>query len=335
MPELFRRKDILARGFTDSEIRTNRNADQWSRLAAGVYAESSKLADLSDVERHRLAVIARTARLSEQAVVSHQSAAVMLGATLWNTDLRTIHVTRNRQSGGRIKSGLIVHNAAIDQGVSVDGVLVTTPARTIVDLARTLPLGSALVCGDNLARTYGVSRSDLIAEVDAAKGCKGAAAARRAITLIEPRAESAGESLSREQFHLLDDLPDSQGDVFDEHGRFVGRCDFYDDAWIGEFDGKTKYTKYAKPGQSVADVVIAEKRREDAFRDLGFRVSRWVWDDIGDSRAMALVMESRRRSRLATPPRGYIRPARLPAPATNMHAIHLDAAQPARREGCI
>jgi hypothetical protein len=28
--------------------------------------------------------------------------------------------------------------------------------------------------------------------------------------------------------------------------------------------------------------VFAEKRREDAIRDAGFRVVRWIWDDLAD-----------------------------------------------------
>ena len=48
-------------------------------------------------------------------------------------------------------------------------------------------------------------------------------------------------------------------------GRLVGRTDF---AWpeyglLGEFDGRGKYLRNLKQGQSVADVVMAEKARED------------------------------------------------------------------------
>ena len=49
---------------------------------------------------------------------------------------------------------------------------------------------------------------------------------------------------------------------------------------LGEFDGKEKYGRYLKPGQTVADAVFAEKRRGDALRDLGWQIVRWIWADL-------------------------------------------------------
>ena len=66
--------------------------------------------------------------------------------------------------------------------------------------------------------------------------------------------------------------------------RRLGRTDF---GWpelrtVGEFDGRIKYGRLLRPGQEPGDVVFAEKRREDAIRDAGFRVVRWVWADLDD-----------------------------------------------------
>ena len=65
-------------------------------------------------------------------------------------------------------------------------------------------------------------------------------------------------------------------------GVLVGRADF---GWekfrtLGEFDGKEKYGRLLKPGQTAADAVFAEKRREDALRDLGWQIVRWIWEDL-------------------------------------------------------
>jgi hypothetical protein len=49
---------------------------------------------------------------------------------------------------------------------------------------------------------------------------------------------------------------------------------------IGEFDGKIKYGRLLKPGQSIEEVLFEEKRREDALRDLGWQIVRWLWADI-------------------------------------------------------
>jgi hypothetical protein len=77
-------------------------------------------------------------------------------------------------------------------------------------------------------------------------------------------------------------MPDAQPDIFDEDGQFVARVDF---CWrklrtIGEFDGKIKYGRVLKPGQPIEDVLFEEKRREDALRDLGWQIVRWLWRDL-------------------------------------------------------
>ena len=49
---------------------------------------------------------------------------------------------------------------------------------------------------------------------------------------------------------------------------------------IGEFDGKIKYGRLLKPGQRIEDVIFDEKLREDALRDLGWQIVRWLWRDL-------------------------------------------------------
>ena len=50
-----------------------------------------------------------------------------------------------------------------------------------------------------------------------------------------------------------------------QQGTVSAFVDFY---WkrcrhVGEFDGKMKYEKYLRPGETPADCVFREKRRED------------------------------------------------------------------------
>lgn len=72
-------------------------------------------------------------------------------------------------------------------------------------------------------------------------------------------------------------------------GRFLGEVDFW---WraarlVGEFDGKVKYGRLLRPGEDPGDAVYREKRREDALRDDGNRVTRWGWIDLDDFRSTA------------------------------------------------
>ncbi len=72
-------------------------------------------------------------------------------------------------------------------------------------------------------------------------------------------------------------------------GRLVGRVDlgYPESAVLIEFDGAIKYAgtdraTSGRTGRGPHEVVIAEKRREDRLRDLGFTVVRFAWSDLGD-----------------------------------------------------
>jgi hypothetical protein len=83
--------------------------------------------------------------------------------------------------------------------------------------------------------------------------------------------------------------PELQFDVRDAGGMLIGRSDF---AWHGgrlpgEFDGKVKYEKFLRPGESAGDAVFREKQREEAFRATGARVVRWVWADVDQPARLA------------------------------------------------
>ena len=71
--------------------------------------------------------------------------------------------------------------------------------------------------------------------------------------------------------------------IRDRHGRVIHRVDL---AWpdLGlflEFDGKVKYQRHLREGESVTDAVLREKKREDLVCELtGWRCIRLVWADL-------------------------------------------------------
>lgn len=73
--------------------------------------------------------------------------------------------------------------------------------------------------------------------------------------------------------------PEQQVEIRDDLGRFVARVDFLfrELNLIVEFDGALKYA-----GADGREALIAEKRREDALRRLGYRVVRLTWADLHD-----------------------------------------------------
>ena len=77
-------------------------------------------------------------------------------------------------------------------------------------------------------------------------------------------------------------MPELQHPVLDADGNLIGICDFYweEDHHVGEFDGKVKYGRLLRPGESPGDAVFREKRREDRVRAQLFGMSRWVFADM-------------------------------------------------------
>jgi hypothetical protein len=105
----------------------------------------------------------------------------------------------------------------------------------------------------------------------------GIGTAVRAVGFGDGRSESVGESRLRV---LLADLglpaPVLQAEIRDAAGVLVARVDFLLARWgiVIEFDGAVKYAG------TGAEALIAEKRREDRIRDLGYEVVRVVWADL-------------------------------------------------------
>ncbi len=164
-----------------------------------------------------------------------------------------------------------------DEVTLVDGLPVTSVSRTLADLGRMLPFEAALVPTDAALRRGLVTREELLGAVGCGAHRPHNAAARRVAAFADGRAESPGETRSRVAIHRAG-LP---APVLQY--RVVGtRTDF---GWpeyrtVGEFDGKVKYGRLLRPGQQPGDAVFAEKRREDALRDHGLQVVRWVWDEL-------------------------------------------------------
>jgi hypothetical protein len=275
------RPALLAAGVTDDELRRLRRQRRLAVVRPGAYVSADDVRLADQLTRHTLTVRAALSKVTAGAVVSHEAAAAVHGLTMWDVSLRRVNVTVNRQSGGRCTGLLHVHAATLhaDDVVEVDGVVCTSIARTIVDLARTLPFERALVTADAARHRHRVSAAELAAAVERVAGRRGAPDARRIVAAADPRAESPGETRSRVAIARAGLPPPTLQHEVPEIG---ARTDFYWEEFgtVGEFDGKVKYGRALRPGQNPGDVVFAEKRREEALRDLGLKVVRWYWDEL-------------------------------------------------------
>ncbi|MFF0817787.1 hypothetical protein ACFYVR_21880 [Rhodococcus sp. NPDC003318] len=311
---IIRRDESLRRGVTDRELQRQCRVGAWRRLHPGRFVHASAFLDLAAEARHRLLAEAVLGVASDEAVLSHQSAAVVHGFDLWNTPLSHVHLTRNRRSGGSRGRHRQVHSLPLapDDVTTVDGLRVTTPARTIVDLASTLPFEQALVVADHALHGGATTADDVALAVDETR--RGAGKAHRLLRWADGRSESVGESRSRALF-IREQLPvpDLQATLISETGVRLGRVDFLAGGVVGEFDGRVKYGRLVPAGQVPADVLWNEKLREDAIRDAGWQVVRWIWDELGTPRVVVdRWMRAIARARNSPPPTGRV----IPLPIT-------------------
>lgn len=279
------RPEALADGYSDGEIARHRRSGMWASVRAGAYLDAHDATGLSQREMHRCLIRATVSKLRRPAVVSHLSAAVMHRLPLWSISLGAVHLTRNPLAKSDSTRTLVCHVCRLDPDeiTVVDGISVTTPTRTILDLARLISFIPAVVAADAGLHRILTTPDLLAAGLERMTGTRGSRTAARVVRFADGRSESVGESRSR-LLLSADRLPppDLQVAVYADGGYFLGRGDFgyREPRVLGEFDGRIKYGRLLKPGQSAGDAVFEEKRREDAIRDAGWQIARWTWADL-------------------------------------------------------
>jgi hypothetical protein len=258
-------------------------ADELARIRRGVYAPRRAWVAATSDERYRHRVLAAAQTLAPATVFSHESAAVLLGLPVVKIPDR-VHVIAERTSGGRSQLDVVRHCLGLErvEPWAVDGVLVTSPARTVLDLAVLRSFEAAVVVGDALLRLYPGQRSELDELVDWFGSHRGATKLRRAHRFFDGAAASPGESVSRVRMHVSGFVaPVLQFEV-----RTGSQQDFTDFAWpdegaVGEFDGEVKYREDRyRSGGTAEDVVIREKNRENRIRRSYPRFARWDARDL-------------------------------------------------------
>ncbi|MEE2060301.1 hypothetical protein [Rhodococcus artemisiae] len=263
---------LRSRGVSDDRITYAIRNGRLAPLARGLYLRRADYDALDAVGHHRVRARHEGSRLEPGHALSHVSAALLHGVDVWDVDLRRVHVSGSK---GRVTEILHRHETQFSDGDVVDiGVPVTSIERTIVDLGRSLPFEQAVVAGDAALRLDPSARDRLPGAVAAASWAHGAAAARAVASFIDGRSESVGESRSRVRIAECGlPAPILQQAVQARNG-CTYRLDFFwrDSGVIGEFDGLGKYDDRRD--------LVAEKRREDALRALGFQVVRWTWRDL-------------------------------------------------------
>jgi Transcriptional regulator, AbiEi antitoxin/Protein of unknown function (DUF559) len=268
--EIFTRADALEIGMSAKDLTRLVRAGAIARLAHGVYRSGGgAVLDPAGISR------------SMKVVISDESAAAWWGANLPHAP-EVLYATapRNRRQRQTCPRGLRLHRADLrpDEIDQSGGAIVTTPTRTVLDVARSKPLPEALAIGDSMCRLGLTTAAEIEQAALALPRGPGRPKAVRVASLIDPKAESVFESISRARIAMAGlALPTSQVNVFSASGVWIGRVDF---AWetlrlILECDG----FEYHRNRESFE----RDRRRWTALTRAGWRVVVITWNDvIGD-----------------------------------------------------
>ncbi|HET7327028.1 MAG TPA: type IV toxin-antitoxin system AbiEi family antitoxin domain-containing protein [Nocardioidaceae bacterium] len=292
---VFLRRDAVRCGYTDDEISRLVRRQEWYKLRRGAYCERALLANDThgDLEAF-LRTQACALVLAPPAFASHSSASSVLELPRWGTRPDECHFTRPSRHAGRREAGVIHHEAHLgaDETTMLRGVRTTSLERTPLDVSREFGFAPGLVAADAALRK-GADPAMMAAIATGMKQWADARPVQAVLGFADGGGHSPGETLTRiaareAGLHNLT----TQFEVRD--GCFLAYVDVVAPDWnlALEFDGRLKYRRTrdkADPATDDADIVWAEKMREDRLSDLGFEVLRVVWADLFGGRRVLLI----------------------------------------------
>jgi len=285
----------VSAGLTASDLRALVRAGHIVRLDRGWYVLSDALTrDIGSSWDRRRRIHALRARAivrayEHQVVASHHSALVLRGLPVFAADLRQVHVTRVDSGQFRRRPGLTVHERTLGLQ-AVDGVM--DVASAVMGAGRENGQMAALIAADAALHRRQVTLDELATAAHQFVG-PGSAPCRHVVNLADGRAESPGETRLREALRWMGLVATPQFRIQD--GSFSALIDVYleEQKLAIEFDGFVKYGRLdpLATQPTPADIVVAEKIREDHIRELGHRFLRVIWRDMDELRALRLRID--------------------------------------------
>ncbi|HET7420979.1 MAG TPA: DUF559 domain-containing protein [Candidatus Dormibacteraeota bacterium] len=264
--------DMLLGPFTVAQARqagitwAELQAKSWTRLSHGQYA-STRLA-------HDVILKLRAAqdRMPHRSAFSGPTAGWFMRLDYPPCD--PIEATIPPDSSARSRAGIKLRRARLPESDVVirRGLRVTSPLRTVTDLASRKDLTAAVIAIDMATHSRLIDIPTLTRFVETHPGQKGIKRLRRALRLADPKAESPMETRLRLQL-LLARLPApcTQTKLRDAAGHLLGRADFYygDRRLVIEYDGDIH-----------RDRLVPDLRRQNSLVNAGFHVLRFTAADI-------------------------------------------------------
>ena len=214
-------------------------------------------------------------------MLSHASAAALHGLPIIGDWPERPHCTAGISAGGRSSANVVRHSAPFREGdvVEVGGLLVTSVARTLLDLAVSADLVSAVASLDHALFVDSRGRRLTLLTRDGLLECyarrmpfRGHVRARAVVEFGETGAQTPIESASRESMWEAGAPRPVLQQPFYDHLGLIGDTDFDfpSHGMVGEADGDLKYLDARfRGGRCAEQVVLDEKRREDRLRAIG------------------------------------------------------------------
>lgn len=268
--------------------------DAFVRLRRGVYAERPAYLALTREERHIVGLRAVAAVSSAPFVVSHFSALVVHELPVRYPRLGKVHATF-ASSDRRGREGVAGHVFAVgsDELMTIGPLVVTTPARTVIDVAGAAPFDEGVAVADAVLRS-GMPRALLEQAIALAGPRQSWGRIRDVVRFAHPGSESVNESYSRvRMFRMGYWPPELQHPLWDDLG-FVAWLDFWFRRFRvgGEADGKVKLLDPSMATQGAGIALWNEKRREDRVLPLVSGLARWGWEEANSTTLLGRKLEA-------------------------------------------
>lgn len=249
------------------------------RLRRGVYTYGE---EVDEATTHRELIAATRHTVDTSNVVSHTSAALLYGLPVRRSALDQVTMTRLTSGHGDAGPQLRVRNTRIlpFEITELEGMPITTLARTVADVARLEPMAWGVAAID-AALHQGLEVAEVFEILGIHRRLAGVAQARAVAALADPRSESALESLSRFNMRVAGlPTPQLQVEHFDDDGVLVARSDFFWEEFgvAGECHGKHKFTELLQDGETTEAAIEKALQRGQAMRQLGIQDVNWTWN---------------------------------------------------------
>jgi hypothetical protein len=291
------RREAIAGGVDDDALRRLVKARRLVRMRQGAYCLAEPYLAADEAERHRLLCRAVMRLYGEHVALSHASSCLAQGGPDYGLDLGSAHLT-HLHGRGRRQARVIHHLGEVRVGDlrRVGDWWVTVPARAVFEVTCVNGSEAGLVQANHFLKAGTMMRAELTAFFGQHGRWPGSLRQHAVTLLASDEVESVGESRCQWCFWTQGlPFPVPQYEVRHPDGRLAAVVDF---AWperkvIVEFDGMEKYHRMRRPGETIEQMVVREKKREDLIRRLtGWTVIRLTWADLRTPVHVARVIRS-------------------------------------------